>query len=130
MVSPPLRLPYFSPLIAWMVTIFLTSSIPGDRIPDVEWTYADKMVHVGIYATLASLAWLAFGHYAEVKGRSIRWVAVMSGQLSVIYGATDEVHQLFVRNRSCEWADFFADVLGVLLAIGVLWWRHEKRSTT
>lgn len=111
-----------------MITIFLTSSIPGDRIPVVELWSADKIVHIGIYATLASLAWLAFDHYASVRGRSIRWVVLVSGLLSIVYGATDEVHQLFVRNRSCEWADFFADVVGVFLAIGVLWWRHKKRS--
>jgi VanZ family protein len=35
--------------------------------------------------------------------------------LGALYGLTDEFHQIFVRGRSPDWADWGADVVGVLL---------------
>jgi VanZ family protein len=35
--------------------------------------------------------------------------------VGALYGATDEFHQAFVRGRTPDWADWSADVMGVLV---------------
>ena len=39
----------------------------------------------------------------------------------VLYAASDEVHQLFVEGRSCQWEDVLADSFGSLAGITLVW---------
>lgn len=47
------------------------------------------------------------------SGYAYIWTAV----ICIIYGATDEVHQYFVPNRSSEIQDWIADAAGVLIML-------------
>jgi VanZ family protein len=38
----------------------------------------------------------------------------------MFYGASDEIHQYFVPNRSSELGDWAADVLGVIVAVLII----------
>ncbi len=69
---------------------------------------SDKVIHAGLYAVLG--AGLAFGRVRAIDPPP-HWLLVLVGML---YGLTDEVHQIFVRGRSPDWADWVADVIGVL----------------
>lgn len=40
------------------------------------------------------------------------WLAIV---ISAVYGASDEFHQYFVPTRSCDAADWAADVLGSIV---------------
>ena len=40
---------------------------------------------------------------------------VFSVIISSLYGITDELHQLFVPNRSCEFTDWMADFAGCIM---------------
>jgi VanZ family protein len=116
---------YFIPLITWMIVIFVLSSIPGEFLPKVELTMADKMVHGIVYGVLGILSVAAFSRYAAVQLKSLRWVYAVSIGLGLIYGASDEIHQLFVKGRSCDILDFCADAAGVLFAHFVFYRTHK-----
>ncbi|HEV7591090.1 MAG TPA: VanZ family protein, partial [Longimicrobium sp.] len=46
--------------------------------------------------------------------------ALLAGALGSLYGVSDELHQLLVRNRSSDPVDWMADTLGVLAGVA-LW---------
>jgi hypothetical protein len=94
----------------WMAAIFAASSVPGERIPGEVGPYT-RAVHVGEYSVLGLLvsSCLGPGH------------AVAAWGISAAYGASDELHQLFVPGRFCDPADLAADAFGA--AAGALIYR-------
>lgn len=94
------------PAAAWAATIFWLSSRPTLPAPDVA--NLDKAAHFGAYAVLGGL--LAF---AAHRSRLPVGFAIVLG---VLYGASDEVHQMFVPGRSPDVLDWAADAAGVVAA--------------
>lgn len=113
-----------APALAWAVLIFILSSIPGDSYPEVRIFQFDKLVHFLLYLPLGvGLARMAGPPPAATRSaaRSVA-VPVVLGSL---YGASDELHQLLVPNRSCTLADFVVDILAV--TAGAFLWRFMER---
>jgi VanZ family protein len=105
-----------------MALIFLVSSIPGVRAPGVS----DKTAHALAYGGLALLILRAL-----VAGdwRGVTAPAVLQAALAAsAYGAVDEWHQSFVRDRAAEMADVWADATGAAIAAGAVWaWSIIRR---
>lgn len=108
----------FGPAVAWAVLIFILSSIPGDKYPEVDVPNADKWVHAVLYFPVG---WL-FARAAcctREAGRPEWIVALFAAVLTgVAFGYSDEVHQLWVPNRSYDLLDFAVDSIGVFLGSG------------
>ncbi|MEZ5493097.1 MAG: VanZ family protein [Pseudomonadales bacterium] len=85
---------------ATAVMLLPTSSLPTVNI----W---DKAEHAGTFATLMTLAWLAYQH------RFSHHILVLS---LVLYGVTTECIQHFIPSRSFSVLDMVADTVGVLFA--------------
>jgi len=106
------------PAVLWAAMLFVLSSLP--QLPPVpkgplSW---DKLQHFGAYATFGLLLVRAFG--------GVGWKPLAVG---VLYGGSDEVHQLFVPGRDCNLYDFVADAIGVLASqIFVRALRRRKES--
>lgn len=100
------RLLPWVPAAAWAATIYWLSSRPTLPAPQVA--HFDKAAHFGAYAVLGGL--LAF---AVHRSRLPVGVAIALG---VLYGASDEVHQMFVPGRSPDVLDWAADAAGVVAA--------------
>ncbi len=115
--SPPgVRILAWSAVGAYMALIFFLSSEPNP-LPELTSRVWDKALHATEYAGLALLigwALLASG----VAGRRALALAALGASL---YGASDELHQAFVPNRSSEVSDWVADSIGGALgaAIGI-----------
>jgi VanZ family protein len=124
------RLKYFSPLVVWMAVIYYVSSIPGDEIPKFELWSADKLAHLAVFSVLSLSAWLAFDHYGRSRGHSVRWIMGLSIAWCIVYAASDEIHQYYVPNRSCEWSDLAADVIGIAFTHGLLMWTRNRKGNT
>ena len=113
----------WGPALLWAAAVFAVSSQPTlPHLPSVlDW---DKLQHAGAYAVGGLLL-------ARALGRGGRG-ALLAAALGSLYGASDEVHQLFVRNRSSDPVDWIADTLGVLA--GVALWRlvhhHSARRAS
>lgn len=108
--------------LVWMGIIFLMSARPSVPVPPV-FAGQDKFMHAVTYAVLGLLwarAWLP-------RGKPLLWRHVAGVTLlCAVYGATDEIHQLYVPGRDASVLDWMADFVGGLL--GAVWHRHSGRA--
>lgn len=95
------------PVMLWAVVIFIGSSLPGSAVPGGVSVYG----HLGEYAVLGMLVLLAERH------RGFRTAAVIAIVVAAAYGASDEIHQMFVPMRSADPLDWLADIAGASLAV-------------
>jgi VanZ family protein len=113
------RLLPWLPAAAWAATLFWLSSRP--TLPGPEVPYLDKVAHFGAYAVLGAL--LAWG---ADRSRVTLAVAVVLG---VLYGASDEIHQMYVPGRSPDVLDWAADAAGVATACFLYTrWRSRRAA--
>jgi VanZ family protein len=107
---------YILPVILWMAVIFVSSSIPSNMFPKVEfWGWA-KLVHLFYFGLLA----LLFQRAIRNQERSHflwKYVQVASILFAVLYGASDEIHQLFTPGRHAQFTDVLIDGFGASLFI-------------
>ncbi len=73
-----------------------------------------KSAHIGAFALLGFLSFLSFISYNRLRFFTRAFFSVI---ISVLYAASDELHQRFVSGRSCELRDFLLDCFGVLGAV-------------
>jgi VanZ family protein len=107
------------PAIVWALVIFVSSSIPGRVFPNISVPHVDKIVHFCYYFVLAFLVAHALQFQSRFPNLS-RFSLGLSFLLATAYGVTDEMHQLFVAERSSELGDLFADMAGALVAVAIL----------
>jgi VanZ family protein len=107
----------FIPALLWASLIFVLSSRP--RLPDLPLTFdgIDKAAHALFFGILC--AWVVFG-----VGHRGRAALVVGMAATSLYGAFDEIHQMFVPGRSPDILDWIADTTGAALAAGIMrFWR-------
>jgi VanZ family protein len=99
-----------------MAAIFYVSGLSNPPLPD---QVSDKTGHLVAYAGLVVLCVRAVG--GGLPSRVVLRVAALALVIAAAYGIFDEFHQSFVLGRSADIRDWFADVGGALIAIGVCW---------
>ncbi len=98
--------------------LFVLTHIPvpkGVRVP----TGGDKVIHLFAYFALATLG----GRAAVSRGVRVsgRWIILWT-VVYAVFGAIDELTQgLSFVNRTTSFADWVADMVGLLLAAVLLW---------
>lgn len=127
----------------WMIIIFAFSAKPAGQSTDMSmsvgktvgkifvsefgtWSRSEqaqfaekvdypvrKVAHGVEYAVLGILLMLMFHSY-DLQGTRC---GVLSFAVGAVYAATDELHQLFVPGRSCQFTDVLIDSGGVLCGI-------------
>ncbi len=102
------------PLIAWCVFVYTASSIPSPNIPALG-TYTDKVIHFGVYGTLCWLAHISFHH--QQNGSLKKYSLLAAILFTVVFGMSDEFHQLYTPGRSADILDLAADTFGGLVYI-------------
>ena len=113
----------FAPVVLLSIAIFVASSREQAPMPDLGFTWQDKLFHFLAF-TVYGLAVIR----AVVASATLTWrVVVIVMLLGAVFAASDEVHQMYVPGRSAEVADWLADMSGMLAALGV-YWMHTKRS--
>jgi VanZ family protein len=97
-----------------MAAIFVASSRP--TVPEVISDTPDLFLHFIAYAGLAFLVTRAIvaGHWDLLSFAS----GVRAWLITAGYGVTDELHQWFVPGRFASVADWIADGVGAVAAIG------------
>lgn len=99
---------YWSLTICYMAVLYYSSSISGTRLPGLPNAY-DKLIHFLVYTILAFLI------YCSLARSGIRrYLLILSFLFAVIYGITDEIHQLYVPFRDASIGDVIANSLGAL----------------
>jgi len=84
--------------------IFVLALLPQDQAPQLNWS--DKLNHIAAFMVLAFLLRMGFRiSYFQSLG-------VLLG-----YGMLIEAAQYFTPDRSAEWADIGADMIGSLVGL-------------
>jgi VanZ family protein len=94
--------------------------------PTVEIVNADKLLHMGVYGLLAALCYISVIHQEKFSPvRESPFVFTML--IASFYGLSDELHQLFVTNRECEFWDWLADFAGALIMVLLIKYYLKKK---
>ncbi|MFA5117901.1 MAG: VanZ family protein [Candidatus Omnitrophota bacterium] len=104
---------YWIPVIIYAIIIFQVSATPGEEILTL-FPKQDIVAHVLEYFIFALLINRALKAYFPGISFGARFLAV--SLIGIVYGASDEFHQMFVPNRYCSSADLWCDSLGVFAA--------------
>ncbi len=84
-----------------------------------------KASHVAEYAIFAALLSRAVHYGTKLRG-GFRFEALIVFLSAMLYAASDEFHQSFVRSRGSSVDDVLVDGCGVLLGIFVYWVMTRK----
>ena len=120
------RLIRLLPAAAVMLLIFLHSAMPADMSSAESGFLVGiliKLFHQSVSAETLTFITRKAAHFTEylLLGLTLRW-GLDSSLLHVwligaAYAVTDEIHQLFVPGRSCEFRDICIDAIGVLAGV-------------
>jgi VanZ family protein len=116
----------WGPVIAYMVLIFLESSMSNPPLPS---NVSDKSAHMSGYLLMGVLAVRAV--HGGLPARVTLRGAIIAMLVTIGYGAFDELHQYFVPGRSADVFDLLADTSGGLIGLigcwawGILWLRSD-----
>ena len=112
------------PALLWATAIFYLSSQSrplGRRWPSLP----SALAHVFEFAVLAALLHRALAAEPRRRQRAV----APAFALTALYAASDEVHQLFVPERTASLAEYGLDLLGALLGLSVRqWWVRRHRE--
>ena len=118
-IRPWVPVALYAGLVFWLSS----QSRPLPFLPDEIWSF-DKLLHAIEYAVLGLLLARALRASGFSPARAFLG-ALLVGSL---YGASDELHQSFVPNRTCDPRDWAADTVGVALGAGALRQRKARAS--
>ncbi len=118
---------YQLPVLLWAVTIYISSSIPAERLPDFGKMGYDKVIHFFVYFLLSATIHRSIRHQSLLPflARNHLFFTVF---ITAAYGITDEFHQMFVPNRNPSLYDLLADVLGGCLYVVLFLARRFRPS--
>jgi len=113
-------------VVGYAALIFILSSIPHLTPPKLEFILFDKIIHFALYSFLSYLLFFAF--FKTQKNLFHKNAHLFSISIGILYALTDELHQKFVPGRSCDFFDFLADGIGVILVQWILWSKYKGLS--
>ncbi|MCL4547806.1 MAG: VanZ family protein [Bacteroidetes bacterium] len=118
---------YF-PLALYWLTIFILTTIPTDAIPQF-FNAQDKIEHFSAYFLLAVLLNLTL--YFQKQFKLISDKSFLFASLFVAgYGAIDELHQIFIPGRTCDFFDWTADATGGIIGVWIVYIFLRKVATS
>lgn len=109
-----------------MGLIFYASSISGQDMPKFDIPNIDKLFHFVEYLILGYLLARAFLHSSVIP--NYRHIFITSIVITLLYGASDEFHQIFVSQRSCDIIDLLVDLFGGCAGAGLSLYKERIKS--
>ena len=110
--------------------IFFLSTLSGEDLPPAAALVWDKLLHVGVFTPLGFL--LARAFWATTALQTL-WVFVSASVVGLLFGASDEIHQLMTPGRDPGAGDVLADLIGsglgaaiFCLAARLIYLRHGR----
>lgn len=105
------------PLVLYWLLLFIGTTLPADHFSDIL-EISDKIKHFTAYLGLAVLLALNLHFQEKWKFVALNYL-IYTFIICSTYGILDEVHQIFVPNRSAEFLDWLADLFGTIVGIGL-----------
>jgi VanZ family protein len=120
------RLWRWGPVAAWLIVIFMGSSI--GTLPSVDRGTLDRLMHwVGHLSEYAILALVLLR--ALKNGEALGWrEIVLTLIVAAVYGLSDEWHQSFVKGRDGDLGTVGLDMAGALIGVAIGLWRQRNSS--
>lgn len=121
----------FLPLLISLVIFIGTCLIQPSHVPEMPaglpW---DKLVHFGMFFLLSAVALIDYYRLHKGAPHPFRWV-FWGFIVPVVYGGIIELLQLYAfSQRSAEWGDWIADILGSLTATLLIILFLRKRNNS
>ena len=117
-------------LIIWMLVIFFFSSQPGNISSNLSNSFVKNIIKIiPLDLDICSFIIRKFAHLSEYfilallmykildKEKINKKVLLKLWLLCILYAISDEIHQLFVLNRSAKVTDVLIDSLGSFLGL-------------
>lgn len=119
------------PVVLYCTAIFIQSSFPSIELPETDFEFSDKLLHLIVYLILFFLFFYSLNN--QNKNIKLKEHAlIFSLVFTIIYGASDEIHQYFVPNRESDFYDWLADAVGAFLGLLILLattkWKLRKNA--
>lgn len=106
------------PLILYWIILFIATTLPSTPYVEVL-EISDKLKHLSAYMILAILLSLNL-HFQEKWKSPSKFYLSYTFIICITYGVLDEIHQIFVPNRTGEFLDWVADLTGTLIGILII----------
>ena len=113
----------YGPILFYMLVIFVLSSMPKLKPPDLGLRPMDKAAHALEYAVLGVLLVRSASFRHELSLR----IYIILSCIGVLYGISDEIHQAFVPHRVSSVWDVAADTVGIILGLLIAGLWHLRR---
>ncbi|MBX7258185.1 MAG: VanZ family protein [Candidatus Hydrogenedentes bacterium] len=111
---------YYILTASYCTMIFALSSSPDLGTVELPFNGADKLIHMTLYGGLAAIVSVGI---RRSRKPATPWTQVFAPILfAFFYGFTDEIHQLYVPDRSFDFADMVADMAGATTIQAILCW--------
>lgn len=107
---------YHLPPFIWGLIIFIVSSIPSDKIPNIQIFGIDKIVHIFAFFVFGYLVFRSI-NYSKGVNYSFKKIATYVIIIVAIFGVIDELYQGLIPGRTTDFFDFVADLIGGILSI-------------
>lgn len=115
--------------ILWAIIIFILCSIPGDDLPKtsmVNIPHLDKIVHFGMFFIMGIFL-IAELRY-QTKFKKATRVSIALSLIAIYGGLIEYLQQNFFTNRSGDFVDLLADILGGILAVLLYPWVKKQKD--
>ncbi len=113
----------FTPLIIYWIILFLATTLPVQSVPSVA--IGDKINHLAAYFVLSCLLYLTL-IYQRKSEYLFNKAAFATIVITLVYGALDEIHQMFIPGRFAEVLDWLADATGAILGVLIISYLIKK----
>lgn len=110
-----MKLPRLLPAVVWLLFVMVALLTPGNSLPNVPlFPFADKLIHFGVFGMLTFL-WCRVGTL-DGQGR-IKKGKLLTNLLvfTIIFPILVEYLQMYVPNRSFEYEDIMANLIGGII---------------
>lgn len=109
------RLRFIFPALAVAIVIFIASHQAIIKLPDLGFTWEDKVFHMFGYLVFGVTLMLAVRkNFPDMKISKVILIVLALGSL---YGISDEFHQSLIPGRTADVFDWIADCCGIGLSI-------------
>lgn len=106
------------PVLCAALGITVLSHIPQPPMPDMGFSWQDKVWHLIAYTAFgATLGFAVRGWHPEYSTKKVMGIVLVG---TALFGVYDEFHQSFVPNRDASIADWVADSIGGMVSLFVL----------
>jgi len=104
--------------IIWAAIIFILCAVPGDELPKtnaIQIPHFDKIVHYGMFFIMGIFLMAEFRIQTKLKRVTILIISILL--IGIYGGAIEFLQQNYFVNRSGDYMDLLADILGSITGI-------------